>query len=771
MNPPEDSSKVTTEDYIGFMKEYGIEFEGRILPEKWGEYTAMFEDIRRIGELGPKEFIEMFHPDDKYLDEKRIKASELVNEAWNCLKNMDSEYGWRKEVEFTAFERFDSEVVCHVCLYRRWKPKFEAKPIDRVEAERLQKRRGRRHLCTCTLLQRAGPNVDSQYSRMFAREIDKHMDHEDLPEHLKKRLRRRPDRVIGLGATHTLRHYLPNLRTKYCPFRSANVIYPFIVIEAKTAESKDASFGSILRQTAFVTRTCLRLQQNLQEDTGIPHQCIVWSFAIIGEEWRLYAAVPDGSKVQIFDIWHGSVLFPEGSLQLLLIIDYLCDWASDIYRMSIIKCITGGGPNTLNSRLSPSGTDISSLAGDSELIALRAMSLPSRSSLAPELSNGDMDGLASSSSSEFPEVELLVQVNSSALLNRPDTYSWQRWATAEQNQWPWVQKATIRHSSRVELRSLQVTMPEEIHLLRACLESWFPGLSVKDAAKKVLISLQDDNLAVTTSVNATYWQNDQSKESILEVRALVYFRSRLSSEEWHIKRQVLSILCSEKAIEAISHIANLSFSIRRSFNGRDRSQCEQFLRAINSLNLVGGTRSASLALGKSQLSLQVVTDSAGSPIFEWSKFTPQRDDGVTGDEFCGILSRTLNEPQKYVPDLLTPYVKNKSFMYTIPIDSDCRGSPVTAFELLPFRTKGILVKNSKTTSVKSIRNFCFLITDENVQFDDEARLGQLLEETYKAGELFAMVKANETYDQADRTFIRKWIRILKGQLPQDTLVE
>lgn len=111
MNPPEDSSKVTTEDYIGFMKEYGIEFEGRILPEKWGEYTAMFEDIRRIGELRPKEFIKSFHPDDKYLDEKRIKASELVNEAWNCLKNMDSEYGWRKEVEFRAFERFDSEVV------------------------------------------------------------------------------------------------------------------------------------------------------------------------------------------------------------------------------------------------------------------------------------------------------------------------------------------------------------------------------------------------------------------------------------------------------------------------------------------------------------------------------------------------------------------------------------------------------------------------------------------------------------------------------------
>jgi hypothetical protein len=121
-----------------------------------------------------------------------------------------------------------------------------------------------------------------------------------MPDDVTKRLkRRRPDRVIGLGVTPTLRQYLPPLRAKYCPFKRAraNVIYPFIVIEAKTAESGGASFGSILRQTAFVVRTCLRLQQNLEKDSGVPHQCIVWSFAIMGEEWRLYAAVPNGSKV------------------------------------------------------------------------------------------------------------------------------------------------------------------------------------------------------------------------------------------------------------------------------------------------------------------------------------------------------------------------------------------------------------------------------------------------------------------------------------------
>lgn len=47
----------------------------------------------------------------------------------------------------------------HVCLKRRWMPKFEAEPTDPKEAERLQRRRKRRLMCACTLLQQAGPNV------------------------------------------------------------------------------------------------------------------------------------------------------------------------------------------------------------------------------------------------------------------------------------------------------------------------------------------------------------------------------------------------------------------------------------------------------------------------------------------------------------------------------------------------------------------------------------------------------------------------------------
>lgn len=137
---------------------------------------------------------------------------------------------------------------------------------------------------------------------MFARKLDESVQHEDVEDHSNKQLKKRtrPDRLIGLGLTPTLRHFLPRLRSQYSPFAISGMAYPFIVIEAKQAEASGASFGSILRQTAFVVRTCLRLQQNLIAETGragIEHQCLVWSFANIGEEWRLYAAVPRGRGV------------------------------------------------------------------------------------------------------------------------------------------------------------------------------------------------------------------------------------------------------------------------------------------------------------------------------------------------------------------------------------------------------------------------------------------------------------------------------------------
>ena len=436
--------------------------------------------------------------------------------------------------------------------------------------------------------------------------------------------------------------------------------------------------------------------------------------------------------------------------------------------MSIIRCLTDGRPNQANFRLSPSGTDASSQFGDAEIQALRAMSLPLRSSLAPELTGDEMMGLVSNSSPEVSKIEPLVQISPRISSNGEDNYSWHRWINTEQDRKGWVRKATIRHTNQVELISLQVTIPEDTQLLQTCLKLCFPHLSVKNSARKLLISLKDNNMAVTTWVKATSWQGYHLTESNLKVRALVYFRSMLRPGDWQITRQMLCILCSENAIEGLAQIANLSGSTHRIINGSDDVQCERFLQAINSLNLIGGTRSVGLALAQHQLSLRAITESAESTIFEWSKFPPNSDDRMTGEELHGMMLRASTEQEVFIPDVLTPYIKKNTWAYIVPVGSYQQGPHATTLDIPNFKTHGVLIKKPNIGLIETSQNFCFFVIDENVRFDDETKLGRLLEESYKAKDFF---RIGAPISRGDRELISQWIQVLKGLLPQNTLLE
>jgi hypothetical protein len=96
----------------------------------------------------------------------------------------------------------------------------------------------------------------------------------DLPKK-----RERPDRVLGLCVTKRLERLLlwsddkrPSAggktigeSIKSSPFRSegAPIIFPFLVIEAKSEKGRDG-FSDIELQTAFTIRALLELQQDLR---------------------------------------------------------------------------------------------------------------------------------------------------------------------------------------------------------------------------------------------------------------------------------------------------------------------------------------------------------------------------------------------------------------------------------------------------------------------------------------------------------------------------
>lgn len=65
---------------------------------------------------------------------------------------------------------------------------------------------------------------------------------------------------------------------------------------------------------------------------------------------------------RIQDLWNGRISSPDGALQILLIIDYIFDWARDLYRSSILRCLEA---------MSCDLDDSMSLAADSDIHSTR----------------------------------------------------------------------------------------------------------------------------------------------------------------------------------------------------------------------------------------------------------------------------------------------------------------------------------------------------------------------------------------------------------------
>ena len=105
-----------------------------------------------------------------------------------------------------------------------------------------------------------------------------------------------PDRVIGLRATEVFRQLASAPEgLRLSPFRNGNVLFPFLIIEAKS-EKGGPGFESIENQAAFPIRALLKLQHDLSSASRSGIIPLVWFLANQGDEWRVYGGVVDNSK-------------------------------------------------------------------------------------------------------------------------------------------------------------------------------------------------------------------------------------------------------------------------------------------------------------------------------------------------------------------------------------------------------------------------------------------------------------------------------------------
>ncbi|KAL2127828.1 hypothetical protein VTI74DRAFT_10108 [Chaetomium olivicolor] len=280
--------------------------------------------------------------------------------------------------------RFTTEVACRKCRGRLWRSEQEVVTVCHggAPARSLRDRQRERKPCCCIPMGSQDGIHEHGISPIFDDRADEAIVYSpELQAELPKR-EEKPDRVYGLRRTKRLERLLlstedkrpsaqgkpigENLKTS--PFRPDGepIVFGFLVIEAKSEKGADA-FTDIDVQTAFAIRELLSIQNGLRlaAEEGVNWDAgpLVWFLSYKGEHWRVSAACT-GMKgkdlcYRVFRLWSGAVDSVDAALQLLLIVDYIVDWARDIYRETVIASLRKLAVN-----------DSRSLAYDSDILSL-----------------------------------------------------------------------------------------------------------------------------------------------------------------------------------------------------------------------------------------------------------------------------------------------------------------------------------------------------------------------------------------------------------------
>ncbi|OJJ32935.1 hypothetical protein ASPWEDRAFT_42963 [Aspergillus wentii DTO 134E9] len=659
------------------------------------------------------------------------------------------------------------------CRKRFWEADFQATPTDWATAsEYLRRRRAIREPCICSTDERMAADIlDPGSGLLFSDRLQTTVLHHPEDQLLSQRgvRERQPDRIFGLEHTRVLKQLLPDPEVlRHSPFKDGHLSYPFLIIEAKS-EKGSPGFQSVERQSAFPIRTLLKLQLDLQTVRNVPISPLVWFMANQGDEWRVYACIVDGAKYRIIDIWHGCMLSLDSTLQLLLIADYICDWARDIFRPNILRCLSGRDDilrdetpasayrdsfDFTNMALSTSQPD-DSTARNLNSITRRTHSLSLDPSLGSILTNPY----------SLPYEE--SDGSSDKALCEGD-YRCLQFSQAEGNPVPWKQHATIRHSNLILFSFHILSIPEDPSQIIKILESLSRSEPGPPTTCEDLLELLDDDQSITVTMNAVYqletaWTGRAHKPTALgdfPVRARVLFHTYLR-EDWQIIREIHCIAASRFAVLALMQMAG--------HHGRPSYLSPGLMPSITletenlrALRCFSG--SASLAGALSAAYLRLATEPSPSP---------------AGTNPPSVVFQPLNENEnsplfdlekkltyKQTSNPTSSKQETVSDGFAAPAELKRCSVPTRKMD----RTGAVLIKKPLSWSADSPA-FCLMILDD-VPLTDLPRLGQRLSEVCAAQNIYVTgaERGNDGHplSDVDQIGILRWIEILSGRLSEDS---
>ncbi|SPO03228.1 uncharacterized protein DNG_05910 [Cephalotrichum gorgonifer] len=377
-------SPETLERLERLCKTHRIEFISVLPRSQWpSSHTTIFADVAELGDTKFDQYTANAGDDEPWKAATKTQAGLLVEKVRRLRQRNEST--WRLHCEPLVFARLEAEVVCKDCRKRLWRSAIEASRAESssTAARRLQGRQRVREPCRCPRASRPQDLLEAVgLNRIFGHREDEPLRLDpDLAKSLKQDSQR-PDAIFGLRQTRNIENLLndtpkqwdgdedtgkqlhelllpPSLPHQSLSKKGDELLFPFLALEAKSGSS-DSDWHAINMQTAFPIKAFLDMQNRLNlamaQLSTWRLSPLVWFFSNRGEDWRVSMAYmenePPSKKrrrdpvsntinmvYRIVDVWRGSLSTYDGAIQLLLLVDYVFDWARDVYRENVLKAL------------------------------------------------------------------------------------------------------------------------------------------------------------------------------------------------------------------------------------------------------------------------------------------------------------------------------------------------------------------------------------------------------------------------------------------------
>ncbi|KAF9888240.1 hypothetical protein FE257_008809 [Aspergillus nanangensis] len=543
-------TKLSPAQERSLVKDYGIQFEGPVLRSQWpSQYNAIYQTIQSIESVKYSEYVER-KPSCSWERIRQIKTLNrvhaLVRNAFDCRKASLNEDEWRRSTEAHVLRHFDDELECPTCRNRLSIAEFRG-----VLGEPT------RTMCTCNPNETLRVEVSSNTGRPFLMRRGMPAVDESGPVEIGER---KPDAIIGIQGNDRIGEILRRLDGIRCSTvqDDLEMLFPFLVLEAKS-EVAGPGFQSVEIQTAFPIRALLNIQKSLNEHTKIRRNPLLWFIAFKGDIWKVYGCTPEDRKTKVIQLWHGTILRHDCALQLYLIIDFIYDWAVEVYREEILHCLSPGQVTALGDDRSAEGTiqqvnelyynNAPSMIVDGSGVCLNEQhDLPPSSD--PTL-RADVISLSSESSGDMEMMDTNLAVNDETEL--PVTTEYRRDVSGD---------AVIRNADEVFFTFHHLMLPETQAEMISILTSVQPNDSIVAAAQHLLnlIGIEEPlvvNGEILSQMEEMWTGSSRRPSPYLSgpILALISFRTYFRPTDWQLLRDISCITASTDAINMLGSIA------------------------------------------------------------------------------------------------------------------------------------------------------------------------------------------------------------------------